>query len=209
MSERCICPDGRQVVAAFDFDGTITRGDTLVPFLLSAAGPYRFLSNLVLEAPNLTAYAFRMKSNQSAKESLLKRFFEGEQVSYLEEIGHSFACERIPQMLRSDAIAKLSWHQDNGHHCVLISASLDLYVEPWARSAGFDDVLCSRLARDENNLVIGELDGLNCFGAEKVRRLQRLIGDLANVELFVYGDSDGDLALLREADHAFYKSFSR
>jgi HAD superfamily hydrolase (TIGR01490 family) len=203
------CPDGneRQVIAVFDFDGTITRRDTLLPFLLSASNSYEFLRNMLLEMPTLSAFALRRIGNQIAKESLLKRFFKGEHISTLEQKGTRFAQQKVPQMLRSTAIDRLRWHQDQGHRCIIASASLDIYVYPWAKSAGIDDVLCSRLARDADNRVLGRLDGLNCFGQEKIRRLRSLLGDLSGIELFAYGDSDGDHALLREADHAFYRSF--
>lgn len=207
MSQPDSDADKRQVIAAFDFDGTITRRDTLLPFLLSASGSYGFLRNLLLEMPTLSAFALRRISNQIAKESLLKRFFEGEHIGTLDELGTRFAHREIPQMLRSTAMDRLKWHQDQGHRCIVISASLDIYVQPWAKSAGFDDVLCSRLAQDENSRILGHLDGLNCFGKEKIRRLRSLVGDLSGMELFAYGDSDGDHALLREADHAFYRSF--
>lgn len=202
-----ISDPGRDVVAAFDFDGTITRRDTLVRFLFYSSGSLQFLQNMVLEFPNLATFALRRIDNQSAKESLLSRFFRGRPIDDLMECGNAFAQDRVPALLRPAAMDRVSWHQNRGHRCVLISASLDLYIGPWAASAGFDDVLCSRLAVDGNRRFVGRLEGLNCFGAEKVRRLKTIIGDLSSVELFAYGDSEGDLELLREADHAFFRQF--
>ena len=73
---------------------------------------------------------------------------------------------------------------------------------------GFDDVLCSRLeARGEH--FSGELEGADCTGAEKLRRLQALLGDLRAHELHVYGDSAGDRELLAAADHPHFKPFRR
>jgi len=55
---------------------------------------------------------------------------------------------------------------------VVISASLDLYVRPWAIAVGFDDVIATHLQTLDAGLVTGKLSGANCFGIEKVRRLQ-------------------------------------
>ncbi|MBZ0251782.1 MAG: HAD-IB family phosphatase, partial [Candidatus Methylomirabilis sp.] len=83
---------------------------------------------------------------------------------------------------------------------------LDLYLEPWGRKAGFDDVLCSRLAL-EGGAPTGRLEGGNCFGPEKVARLARALGPLERYELYAYGDSRGDRELLAAAAHPFYKTF--
>ena len=45
------------MVAAFDFDGTLTHRDTLLPFLLHVAGPVKFLIKMVIVAPILLGYA--------------------------------------------------------------------------------------------------------------------------------------------------------
>ncbi|MCW8829046.1 MAG: HAD-IB family hydrolase, partial [Gammaproteobacteria bacterium] len=51
----------------------------------------------------------------------------------------------------------------------------------------------------------GCYDGENCYGAEKIRRLQSLLGERAGYDLYAYGDSRGDRELLALADHAYYK----
>ena len=199
----------RQIVAAFDFDGTITRHDTLLPFLYTIAGPLGFSLRMLRESIVLLGYALGRIENDRAKESLLRRFLATSSFEDLQRRGSSFATNTIPRMLRSDAIDCLNWHLEQGHRCIVVSASLDLYVDPWARNAGFADVICSRLRLTDGRTVSGSLDGMNCYGEEKVRRLRVLLGDLDNYEIYAYGDSEGDLPLLREADHAFYKRFRK
>jgi phosphatidylglycerophosphatase C len=89
---------------------------------------------------------------------------------------------------------------------VLASASLDLLVEPWARTAGVDDVLATRLQVRDGRLT-GLIAGRNCYGREKVARLRALLGDLAGVDLYAYGDSRGDRELLAAAQHPAYRPF--
>ncbi len=82
---------------------------------------------------------------------------------------------------------------------MLVSASLSLYLEPFADAVGFDDVIATRLEEDSGYLT-GRLYGRNVRGPEKAARLRGLLGpDLA--ELWAYGDSAGDRQLLEMADH--------
>lgn len=88
----------------------------------------------------------------------------------------------------------------------MVSASLDLYLEPTAAALGFDDLLCT--SPSANHLVFdGGLAGKNCRGPEKVSRLRNLLGNLADFEIYAYGDSAGDRELLEKADHAYFRVF--
>jgi HAD superfamily phosphoserine phosphatase-like hydrolase len=88
----------------------------------------------------------------------------------------------------------------------MVSASLSLYLEPIARQLGFDDLLCTELAATQG-VCSGELQGGNCRAAEKVRRLQSLLGSLDDYEIYAYGDSDGDTEMLAASDHPAFKPF--
>jgi len=100
---------------------------------------------------------------------------------------------------------RLAWHKQQGHRCVVISASLDLYVRPWAIKEGFDDVIATLLDVKGDGCVTGKLSGANCFGIEKVRRLETLLGSREDYSLYAYGDSRGDRELLSFADYAYYR----
>ena len=194
----------RQVVAAFDFDGTVTYHDTLSVFLRQIAAPWRLALNTLRLAPTLFGYALRLIPNGAAKERVLHRFLAGMPQEALTREGERFARERIPALLRPQAMMRLAWHRRQGHRCIVVSASIEDYVAPWARAAGFDAVIATRLARDDNGCITGYYDGGNCYGSEKARRLQALLGE-AGVELYAYGDSRGDREMLAMADHAYYR----
>lgn len=195
----------KPIIAAFDFDGTLTRRDTLLPFLWQVAGPGAYLSRMLLLLPTLAAYQLGLMRNDIAKEKVLKRFFSGMGEEALRQQGMHFATHILPHMLRPQAMRRLQWHQQQGHRCVVISASLELYVQPWAQAAGFDDVIASRLTLREDGRIAGSLAEGNCYGAEKVRRLETLLGAKEGYTLYAYGDSRGDKGLLAMADHAYYR----
>ena len=193
----------RPVVAAFDFDGTITYRDSLLLFLFFTSGIGKSLACLLLSAPTLLRFVLGRIGNQSAKEALLTRFFSGMESATLDELGVRFAKHKLPQLLRPSAVARLRWHQQQGHYCVLVSASPEVYLNPWGKEMGFDAVICSRLEYDSGHRVTGRLAGDNCRGMEKVRRLREQVGH--PTELYAYGDSRGDRELLAIADHAYYQ----
>ncbi|HEX7639090.1 MAG TPA: HAD-IB family phosphatase, partial [Burkholderiaceae bacterium] len=95
---------------------------------------------------------------------------------------------------------------ERGHRVVLASAGLDLYLEPVARALGIADLLCTRLAVRDGRFT-GELDGPDCTGPEKLRRVEALLGGLDGIELHAYGDSAGDRELLAAARHAHFRPF--
>lgn len=197
----------KPVVAAFDFDGTLTRHDTLLPFLWHVAGAYKFFIKIIMLSPILGAYALRLLRNDVAKVKVLRGFLANMQMSVLQEYALDFAANKLPLLLRDEAMQRLAWHKQQGHRCVVVSASLELYLRPWAEAAGFDDVLGSRLEELENGRTSGKLQGENCFGPEKIRRLQQLLGSRDGYILYAYGDSRGDRELLFAADFAYYKKF--
>jgi HAD superfamily hydrolase (TIGR01490 family) len=125
----------------------------------------------------------------------------------LQQEAERFAALTLPGLLRQEALQRFDWHKKHGHRCVVISASLDIYVRPWALQARFDDVIATHLETREDGRVTGKLLGGNCFGIEKVRRLDALLGARSGYTLYAYGDSRGDKELLSAADYAYYRQF--
>ena len=197
----------RRVVAVFDLDGTLTTRDTFFPFLRFTVGSLAFVLRLPLVLPILAAMALGLVSRKRAKELVLAIYLRGVVRATLLLRGEAFARERLPAMLRPGAMEKLAWHRSRGHHCVLASASLAVYVEPWARMSGFDDVLATELEWDERSHATGRIQGENCRGEEKVRRLQACFGDLSALTLHGYGDSAADRAFLELCKEAHFRPF--
>jgi len=198
----------KPVVAAFDFDGTLTRRDSLLPFLISLLGTAKVVTDSLALSPTLLGYALRLIPNDTAKESVFVKCMSGKNINELQQSGVRFAQEVLPGLLRSEATQRFLWHKQQGHRCVVISASLELYVRPWAINSGFDDVIATGLEVLADQTVSGKLSGKNCYGIEKVRRLKALLGQRDHYTLYVYGDSSGDQELLSYADHGFYRKFS-
>ncbi len=195
----------KKIVAAFDFDGTITYTDSLIFFFTFVVGPIRTFFYLFLSIPLFFAFFTGKIGRTGIKEALLRRFFKGRSIEEIRGLGERFVLEKLPKLISPEAIKRIEWHTKKGHRLVLVSASLDIYLAPWAKSMGFQDCLTSVLEIDKSGKITGKLKGKNCRGEEKVRRLLKLLGKREYYRIYAYGDSVGDKEMLEFADFAFYR----
>ena len=190
----------KDAVAAFDLDGTLTRSDTLGPFLREVCGTSAFVRAFAADAPRIVLAGIGAGSRDDAKERMLRRLVGGRRHSELAIQGRAFAERFAKTGMRPDMIARVAWHADARHEVAIVSASLDVYVEPIAELLGIGTVLCSRMEVNADGLVTGNLVGGNCRAAGKLRRIRDRFGE-GGYELWAYGDSAGDAEMLAAADH--------
>ena len=191
------------VLAAFDVDKTLTTRDCVLPFLRRCAPLPVTLGRLLTQGASATG-AVLQRNRDQLKQIGTRAALAGRYVQEVERLGLDYAGHISEHWLRSDTVDRLQWHKSCGHKVVLVSASYEIYLQPLSRLLGVDTVLATRLAV-EGTRFTGELEGANCRGPEKIRRLlewmSRDIGDRSAVELWAYGDSAGDRAMLEAADH--------
>lgn len=203
-----VAADAKTVVAAFDFDGTLTYRDTLRPFLIRSLGWPKFILALLLSAPWLAAYALRLMSNHRAKARLLQVSLAGWSEAQAQAYARDFVDHDLPDQWRAWGLQQLVQHQRQGHRCVIVSASTSLYMHLVGASLGVDAVLCTEM-EVINGRYSGRMATPNCHGQQKVLRLQAwlraTLGEGTLPELHAYGDTRGDLPLLHLADHAWYR----
>jgi phosphatidylglycerophosphatase C len=188
-------------VAAFDFDGTLTTGGSVFEFLSAVAGRRPVYSAAVSLSPRLAHAALAGGTvADSTKEQFFERVLAGTPVERLEEVAAEFAPVHLARHQRPEVRARLDWHRHRGDRVVVVSASPDAYVRIAAALLGADGVVATRLAVADG-LLTGRYEGANCRGEEKVRRLRQWVdAEEADGTLWAYGNSRGDLRMLRAAD---------
>ena len=95
-------------IAFFDFDGTITKKDTLLEFIKFYKGNFNFYFGFLLHAPWLLAMKFKLLSNQSVKEKILKYFFSNENEEHFREKCTAFHQKILPALIRPGAINEIN-----------------------------------------------------------------------------------------------------
>ncbi len=190
-------------VAAFDFDGTLVGGDSLMSFLALLHGRRGAGRLLALAAPAMTA-AYRTRGRDGAKLALLRRALSGLPAEWVAEVGEGYG-HRLATQLRPTMAERLGWHRERGHRLVLVSASLATYLNPFGRLLGLDEVIATQLEEGPDGLLTGRLVGPNVRGAEKATRLAAALATWADadrkIEMWAYGDSAGDREMLAMSDH--------
>jgi phosphatidylglycerophosphatase C len=187
----------------FDLDGTITRIDTLGPFLLAclARRPLR-LARLPLALPALLRFLLN-RDRGELKGALLHATLGGLPRSWLAVRSAAFVHRLVRRGLYQEALAAIETHQRRGDRLVLMSASTDLYVPEIAASLGFELTLCSRVRWHADGRLDGRLDSANCRGLEKQRLLQLLIEREQPARVYAYGNSASDVPHLLLAQEGY------
>lgn len=193
-------------VVAFDFDGTMTVRDSFTAFLAWRAGALRYAVGCLKLSPAAIAYLFN-RNRGRLKAAAVREFLKGARQHELQEQARRFAEKHSGRLLRPDAIETWRRWRAKGAKTVIVTASPDFVVAPFARGLGADGLIATELAFDAEGRCIGVLAGLNCRGPEKVRRLKETFGEGLRLTA-AYGDTSGDTEMLAIAEEKGYRVFT-
>ena len=225
-------PSSLQNISAFDFDGTLTTRDTLLLFIRHACGWWALFGGLLLFSPLLVLMKLHLADNGRTKERLFRHYFRGMLERDFDALCQSFARSHT-HILRTAGLRTVQQALDRGDRVVVLSASIDRWVEaclrPFLVSSSQFQVLGTEIEVVDGRLT-GRFATPNCYGPEKVRRLKEFLKEVSprgdvegatkvsprgDVEgalegtpfIIAYGDSRGDKELLAYADESHYKPF--
>jgi phosphatidylglycerophosphatase C len=192
-------------IVAFDFDGTLTVRDTFTAFLAWRAGPFLYLAGLARLLPDALGY-LRDHDRGRLKAAAARVFLAGSSRADVEDAARRFAERRARTLLRPDAVRAWRRWQSRSARLVIVTACPEDIVAPFARGLGADRLIATRLAYDDGDRLTGDLDGENCRGPEKIRRLKEAFGPDVRLEA-AFGDTEGDREMLALAEQAAYRVF--
>jgi phosphatidylglycerophosphatase C len=197
-------------IAFFDFDGTITTKDTLLEFIKFTKGRFFFYFGFFLNSPWLVAYKLKLISNQLAKQRILRFFFRGMPLQKFQEHCDRFAKEILPDLIRPKAREEIILLLGKGAEVVIVSASPQNWIMGWA-GLMHAELIATRLEVSNKKgiaVLTGRIAGNNCYGKEKVRRIQEAYKLSDYEEIYTYGDTKGDEPMLGLGNRPFFKPFS-
>ncbi len=189
-------------VAAFDVDNTLTVRDCVVPFMRKVAGTFSLAAS-IMRRPIRTLRLLVARDRDGLKALFVAATFAGESVSAIADKATYFASGIAENWMRADVADRLRWHQEQGHVVVLVSASLQPYLDVLGDLLEVDAVLCTRL-ESVDDVYTGSLLGKNCRGEEKVSRLHEwCVASNIPIESvkYAYGDSSGDYQMLLSVEN--------
>jgi phosphatidylglycerophosphatase C len=185
-------------LAIFDLDGTLTRHDTLAPYVLGflwRRRVWRFPA-LSLVLPALFGYALGRLDRGGLKSAFIRAALGGCSREALDSWTAVFIDDLLAQGLFPSGRAAIAAHARAGDHLVLLTASPDLYAPAIARALGFREVICTGVRWDGERLR-GTLITPNRRGEEKARCLEALRARHPGIEAVAYGNAASDLPHLK------------
>jgi phosphatidylglycerophosphatase C len=189
-------------LAIFDLDGTLTRHDTLLPYLMGFLRRHpRRLLRLLQVLPVTMGFAFGRADRGALKSSAIRAIMEGYRSREIEQWTREFVPNLLERGMHADALATLEAHRRAGDLLVLLSASPDLYVPAIGRALGFAQTLCTGIKWDGDHLD-GHLTTPNRRDLEKVHCVGELRRAHPALRMVAYGNATSDLEHLALVDHA-------
>jgi len=193
-------------IVAFDFDGTLTIRDSFTEFLRWRAGKRGWALGLAKMTPAVADYA-RKRDRGRIKAASVKVFLKGTDRHELEADATAFCDEIWDRFMRPDALARWDDWGRKGAHRVIVTASPEIVIAPFAVRLGADALLGTQLDFDGQNRVAGGFSTANCRAEEKVRRLRAAYGPGVRLAA-AYGDTSGDTEMLAIADESGFRVFT-
>src|SRR5262245_24723571 len=181
-------------IVAFDFDGTLTVRDSFTGFLAWRASGPRYAAGLARLVPAAVRY-LRDRDRGRLKAAAAREFLCGLTEAEVAAQAQAFARATSARLLRTDALETWRRWGVEGALRVIVTASPELTVAPFARDLGADALIGMRLALDGEGRITGAFRGENCRGPEKVVRLREAFGPSLRLAA-AYGDTSGDREML-------------
>lgn len=186
-------------LAIFDIDYTITKKETLMELFKYAIKidkkNIRFLPRAIFCG---IMYMLKLYDERMVKEKFLK-FIDGIKEKDLEMLVKKFYNERLKAILYEDALNMMKKLKNEGYDIYLISASPEFYVKEFYDIKEVDKIIGTKFDFT-NGIFSRKMEGENCKGEEKVRRLKEVLKDeKVDVDFsqsYMFSDSLSDKPLL-------------
>ncbi|OOM79345.1 HAD-IB family hydrolase [Clostridium sp. BL-8] len=186
-------------LAIFDIDYTITKKETLMELfkyvIINDIKNIRFVPRAIYCG---IMYALKIYDEKKVKETFLK-FIDGINEKDLAVLVKKFYHEKLSTILYEDALKMMKRLKKEGCEIYLISASPEFYINEFYNIKEVDKIIGTKFSFD-NGTFVRKMDGENCKGEEKVRRLQEVIKnekiEVDFKESYMFSDSLSDKPLL-------------
>jgi putative phosphoserine phosphatase / 1-acylglycerol-3-phosphate O-acyltransferase len=192
-------PEGPNVGAFFDLDGTLVAGYTAAA---QTRDRVRRRDLRVIEFLTIAQLAVQFRLGRRTFETLIEgsaRTVRGRPAREVDEMGDRIFQQSVADLIYPEMRELVRAHQRRGHTVVLSSSALTNQVAPVARFLGIEHIVCNRLVADERGMLTGEIEQPVVWGPTKASGVQQFAADhgVDLGESYFYADGDEDLSLMR------------
>lgn len=191
-------------ISIFDLDGTLTKSDTYLPYLIGflIRNPQRWWKAISLPLAVIMFY-LKLRDNQWLKTIFLTVILGGETKEKILAWNKIFLDNLFANGLRNDIVTLLKERQNAGDIVLLSTASLDIYMPDIQKRFSINHLICTNTLW-QNGCLTGSLDGKNCYGIEKLIRVKSYMKE-HNIsgKISVYSDHASDRPIMNYADKAY------
>ncbi|MGH1515911.1 HAD family hydrolase [Chryseobacterium sp. JK1] len=188
----------------FDFDGTLTYKDTMFMYLkFYDSTKYRI--QFLRHVPLFILLKLKLAETEKVKKSFIGSILKGQSQEKIEQKSKQFFEHHYPKIVRENALDFIKNIDRNNIQSLLVTASLDIWVKPFADELKMH--LVSTRAEFKNGVFTGNFIGKNCNGKEKLVRIKEEIHDSKYDKIIAFGDTSGDRPMLKWANEGHYQFF--
>jgi len=191
--------------ALFDFDGTLSRGDSILPFLWYAFRHHKAtVKDLWRAASAYLDYGIRILNDTQAKEQAMA-FLKGKTREEMDALSEQFYQDKLMKRIFPQGVWEIQKCREEGLEVLIITASPQVYLKSLEKRLGVQGVIGTQCAVDEEGCYTGTLASPNCRGDEKLLRINRYLAEkgheLDGERSCAYGNALGDLPMLKLVGH--------
>ncbi len=195
----------KQNLALFDFDGTISKKDSMMEFMKFLKGKNKLYLSFFINSHWLILMYLGLIERSSVKEKIWTYLFGNIKLEEFNLLAKKFSMEILPSILYQSALDQIETHKKNGDRIIIVTASAENWLKPWCDFNQLE-LICTQMEVKKGRLT-GKIKGENCNGLEKVNRIRQIINLDEFDKIYAYGNSAGDKAMLNLATHQFYNHF--
>jgi phosphatidylglycerophosphatase C len=188
-------------LAVFDLDGTLSRDDTMISFLMHVFGKWNVISYFLLIFPLLMLMLFRIVRVRYIKELVMKHYFRNKTEESLRCMGKNYAEKVMPLRIFPEVYQALESHRQQGHDILLLTAALDIWAEVWCVKENI--LFAGTRIEFVDGRCTGRILGENCYGIRKQQVLESFLKDTSYETITAYGNESADRFYLAMAQNAY------
>lgn len=189
----------------FDFDGTLTKKDSLFDFLKFSFSS-QYYQHFILFTPLFVLCKLHILDMGKVKEKFISSFLKGKSYVEINQIAQNYFKAKFPELihLKADEYIK---NVSNYNDKFIVSASLDIWLKPFADHYGMG-LICTKAKFDDKGNFTGKFASANCNKLEKKNRIEKEIDLTLYDEIIAFGDTSGDKAMFEIATKSYFKHFN-